>query len=260
VQTPPRGVEAEGTGTSRFRTGGLTCGGSARRDRWPLEPRAQEARTVRGHPAGCAPAMAVHPRRWPDRRDGVRPGAAAHSSHKQSFVRPLLAKSQGTFVGFCTVTIGRPEFSPIGYMEACRSFRQKATAAYASGSTPRRIRRGCAPWCSARRRCQLAGNMSGVACARSWRMIAARGTSKCSARRCSIVSEALSNRSIKGRVSRSHGKLLRRYGKPASPCFRLLSYRVLLRVWLEATMPHIPSVPLYLYTIESEGKSCWLTV
>jgi hypothetical protein len=127
VQTPPRGVEAEGTGTSRFRTGGLTCGGSARRDRWPLEPRAQEARTVRGHPAGCAPAMAVHPRRWPDRRDGVRPGAAAHSSHKQSFVRPLLAKSQGTFVGFCTVTTGRPEFSPIGYMEACRSFRQKTT-------------------------------------------------------------------------------------------------------------------------------------
>jgi hypothetical protein len=68
----------------------------------------------------------------PDGRGGVKPGAAAHASHKQSFVRPLLAKSQATFVGCCTVTIGRPEFSPIGYMEACRSFRHKATAAYFS--------------------------------------------------------------------------------------------------------------------------------
>jgi hypothetical protein len=50
--------------------------------------------------------MAVHPRRWPDGRGGVRPGAAAHVSHKQSFVRPFRAKSQRTCVGLCTGTIG----------------------------------------------------------------------------------------------------------------------------------------------------------
>jgi hypothetical protein len=137
----------------------------------------------------------------------------------------------------------------------CRHLRQQAAATHSLRSASRTTRRTCPPWRSATRRCQRAGDVSGVACARSWRMIAARGTSNCSARRCSIVSEALSNHSIKGGVSCSHGKLLRRHGKPASPSFRLLSYRVLLRVRLEATMPHIPSVPLYLYTIESEGKA-----
>jgi hypothetical protein len=75
-------------------------------------------------------------------------------------------------------------------------FRQKATAAYPPSSASRRSGRVCAPWRSATRRCQLAGNVSGVACARSWRMISARGASKCLAK--------APQRRLRGRIQPQH--------------------------------------------------------